>query len=684
MTQQQFNTVDQFRLEVEDPTLATGLVNLSPNPDGRLGGYGWITPVANTAIESEYLDWDPWDPGLPGPGEPPKQAQGWVIWIKLRANVLSVFSVYSEPVAVTPGQYFAASASILKVDQIDYTARVRWYNADLTDLGTSAWGPTYHYGDLPYTDPDHDYKARNLRVRTPVTQVPAGANFAALEIRYQAPSGFGQLQFDIMLPNATLATAPTAAPLANLGYVTATAPWRNIAGDVVTCNTSRTKLQLGTLEATLKGLTYDPALSTALVAGRRIRATAPVAGTTDWHPLWSGRILDAVVDYDPLDATGRVTVTAADATAELANAPRPNGVATVPELRAVLEACGVPWICDNLTGQVMSAPAVTYSDGASALDQIAITCDSARGGAWVDRYGTLVAKSRAKLATAPTATLTEAHYLAESFTPRLNPSGDVINEVQAIVRAVLPGSPDTVEVTYSYRNAASVARWGRRQGKFTLQGFGGTMSSIKAKADAFGAAVLASNHTPTRRVESLQLPVRTLDAFAATLSTDGTRCTPSSPHSVFRELGDVIRVTNADAAMDLALTVTGINHTITGDTWTMTHTYSVPAGTAAPTAVPPLQPTRIYADRSAGTVTLTATNLGSGANVSKAVTFPVPFASPPAVSATCTGYPSGAGGMVARISGLTATGCTVVAVNLGNAAATFSGLPVSYIAVAQT
>lgn len=50
MSGQTFDTIDRVRLEVEQATPAGQLVNLIQNPNGDLGGWGWITPVANTAM----------------------------------------------------------------------------------------------------------------------------------------------------------------------------------------------------------------------------------------------------------------------------------------------------------------------------------------------------------------------------------------------------------------------------------------------------------------------------------------------------------------------------------------------------------------------------------------------------------------------------------------------------------
>ncbi len=40
-----------LRLEVEDDPLPGALVNLVPNPDGELGGWGWLTPVVGSIME---------------------------------------------------------------------------------------------------------------------------------------------------------------------------------------------------------------------------------------------------------------------------------------------------------------------------------------------------------------------------------------------------------------------------------------------------------------------------------------------------------------------------------------------------------------------------------------------------------------------------------------------------------
>ena len=44
-------STDVLRLQVADEPV--GLVNLVANPNGELGGWGWVTPQANTAISGD-------------------------------------------------------------------------------------------------------------------------------------------------------------------------------------------------------------------------------------------------------------------------------------------------------------------------------------------------------------------------------------------------------------------------------------------------------------------------------------------------------------------------------------------------------------------------------------------------------------------------------------------------------
>ncbi|WP_051485550.1 phage tail protein [Nocardioides sp. J54] len=112
MVQQQFDTVDVVRLEVEtDPT---GLANLIQNPNGELGGWGWITPVAGSAMEA--------------------------VTAGLRFSGVAGASYFtSEAMPVTAGQYVAARLSGLGgVGVTHVRVRFEWLDLDGVLLSSSA------------------------------------------------------------------------------------------------------------------------------------------------------------------------------------------------------------------------------------------------------------------------------------------------------------------------------------------------------------------------------------------------------------------------------------------------------------------------------------------------------------------------------------------------------------------
>lgn len=85
MTRQSFDTIDRLRLDVEQPAEPGQLRNLIRNPSGELGGWGWLSPVANTLVEQS-------DSGT---------------HLIARTTVTQAVYVLSEAMKVTPGEYVA-------------------------------------------------------------------------------------------------------------------------------------------------------------------------------------------------------------------------------------------------------------------------------------------------------------------------------------------------------------------------------------------------------------------------------------------------------------------------------------------------------------------------------------------------------------------------------------------------
>lgn len=185
----------------------------------------------------------------------------------------------------------------------------------------------------------------------------------------------------------------------NLGFVEPV-PYNDVLGDLRELSVTREELNVGTLSAVVVNPDLSPVVAETLRPGRRFRLMMnpnPDAMLMSFgnytESLIVGKLGNARVEYRPLENDPRrkaiISLTGVDPIALLANAKRSSTVGTVPELPYVLEGAGVPWRCDGESGQVASANVVVTNDSASALDQVAITRDTAGGYAWVDRRGLL-------------------------------------------------------------------------------------------------------------------------------------------------------------------------------------------------------------------------------------------------------------------------------------------------------
>ena len=86
--------------------------------------------------------------------------------------------------------------------------------------------------------------------------------------------------------------------------------------------------------------------------------------------------------------------------------------------------------------------------------------------------------------------------------------------------------------------------------------------------------------------------------------------------------------------------------------------------------------------RQSGTVLMSMSAVASGGTQTATVTFPVAFASTPAAFAICSGFVSGSSfAVVKAVDSVTTTQLRIVLANLGSSAATFTDLPVRWIAL---
>lgn len=331
----------------------------------------------------------------------------------------------------------------------------------------------------------------------------------------------------------------------------------------------RGELNAGRLAATVLSSSLDPSQSDLIRPGRRARLSCLVDGS--WETLLGGKLLEADVTYElkdpriPESKRARIEVVVIDPAQTLANAGRPEGVATINELPFVLEGAGVPWSVNGSGNQVSSANVTTYNDSAKALDQVALTRDTALGFAWMSRVGVLNVWDRSLIASGSPVLLNESDYsgLDLSFSTK-----DAINELQITVQALGTDGTTTETVYGPFVDVPSIEEWGRYRKEFTVTGLD------SAAVEALAAEILAANVKPRIRVNSITIPLRTVERLET--------------HAL-RDLYDEVNTVLDELDVDDVLRVTGIEHTIDTGKWMLTLRFSEEGGVAQPTVQPPVQ-----------------------------------------------------------------------------------------------
>lgn len=528
---QAFKTTDLVRFEVEaDPT---GLVNLIQNPNGELGGWGWVTPVVSGFLQGR------------------KDAFGPYLEYRVQESEAQWFFAEDRPVSA--GQYVALRWTTHGGNG-GVRVRFDWLDASRALLSSTAQSSYFNAATNVAFGPH---------------QAPASTAWVRVRVDYYANSSGGVPAFGSSydFKEVTLAAASTAGELAGLGYI-APVSYTNVIGYAHEIRIPREQLNVGTLSAEILSATLDPSQSTLIRPGRRARLTSLVAGV--WEPLISGKLLEADVTYElkdpkvPDEKRARIKVTVTDPAQTLANTSRPEGVAHISSLPQVLEGAGVPWNVNGSGDQVLAQEVTTYNEGANALDQIALTRDTELGYAWMSRTGVLNVWDRSSIPTT-SVLLDEAAYsdLDLSFS-----TADCVNEVVVVVQS-LGTDGTTVETTYGpYRDAASIAQWGTFRKTFTVTGLD------SAGVDTYAADVLAAAATPRIRVNAITIPLDTVARVEAYALLD---------------LYDAVQVVLTDRGIDDTLRVTGLEHTIGLNKWMLTLKFSDEAGVAQPTKQPPVQ-----------------------------------------------------------------------------------------------
>lgn len=528
---QLFTALDYLRLEVEVPPVASGVyVNLIRNGSGAQGGYGWLTPQVGV-VETGF------DPGT-------------TVRYTPVAGVNGRFSTETYP--VTPGYYVTASWVPRGTGTNYFIAFIDWYDEDENPISS--------LNDSGYESGTTTTPTTIGPFEVPATAVAARIRFAV----YGSPTPTLPDASPVNLRSVKMVCLPTddvISPASIIGI-----SYQQILNSTTTISIVRNSLNLGTLSAVILDAALDPATAATIRPGREVRVTTtPSALTPTPEVLFTGKVADFDATYDPArtDAKAtRIDLSAVDASATLANVPRPDGVAALDGLRHVLEGCRVPWLINDSTSQIVPPLVVSRNENASALDQVAITRDSQNAYAYVDRTGRLVAFDAAHW-PAIGADIDESVYsdIAIGLSP-------CINTVRIIWLRYNPNTGETEEITYGpYVDRASVDQWGASEATFTIHG----TSEETFDIPAFAAGVLASNGTRDVRASSATIPISTTDRILAW----GTA-----------ELYSRHQVINTARGIDQISHLTSVEHTITPSKWLLKVGFDDPGQVAAPQVTP--------------------------------------------------------------------------------------------------
>lgn len=532
---QTFDTIDVLRLEVQRDAEAGETFNELDNPTGQLGGYGWITTVPGSLIRAVQVF------GV----------------TRLRYTVVGGTANWftSEPVPVSAGEWVAARWENLAVPYY-VRGQVQFLNAAGAVVGSS--GQT-------------GYLAVGSTGQIAATQAPTGTVSAWLRIDVygNASGGNPVAAGEVDFTGATLAKAAAEADLPAPLPALDPAPYTDLLGPTHDLRVTREELNVGTLTATINDAALDPAASTLIRPGRRVRLLVIIEGAEFPEPLFTGRLSTAQVSYNLLhkveEKRARIQITATDPASTLAGVTRSEGVAEIDELPYLLEGAGVPWNVNGSGNQVLTATVVAVNDNATALDQVAITRDSVRGYAWVDRRGILNAWDRDLLPLDVADTLDDTVYNADAFEIGYD-LASCINSVTVTVTAVNTDTQDTEQVTYGpYVNADSIAEYGLQSAEFTVYGL------TAAEVPTYAQTILDANAAPSVRVNALTVPIDTVEELPRAL----------------RDLYDLVTVSNTRAALEQDSRITAVTHTITPDKWLMTLGFAASGAVAPPTVTPP-------------------------------------------------------------------------------------------------
>lgn len=512
MVEQDFSTAAELLLRVQGPW--PGLPNLVANPFGRWNVKGW-TAGASAAITRTAVN--PFDDD-PGALHLLATAGGGATNRTVESDKVEI------PLVTAAGTSARARLAVTLISGgLTRRVRHRFYNAAGALISSSAYASGAGVGNLDLT-----------------AAVPVNTKFVALEVDFLNAGGIAAGN-SMDFKRVAQVVGPTATVAAQAWEWER--PWTNVIGVSNEISFSRTPLNVNTMTARILDSALDPA-SVDL-----IRKGAPVQFLTNSSrsALFVGEVLTGAATYDfrdpllPDSKRTQITMTVADSGSTLANVPWADGVATIEELKWPLQTTNVPWLINGQESLIDpgTVTVVAVNESASVLDQAALTRDSRLGFAWISAGGIFRAEEAAGMPSVSAAAYDEADYsdLVIDFDPER-----CINVVSIKLVRINPGTGETEEVSFGpWVDQASIDEWGPRSAEFTVHGV------LEADLDDLAAAVLTANATPVAQIQSITIPVGTLDQLEA-LAT--------------RDLYDLITVSNTRAGLTHDARIASISHRI--------------------------------------------------------------------------------------------------------------------------
>lgn len=555
--------------------------NIIGNPNGDRGLWGWRVAAPH---ELRALRHSPVDPGDHGPDDWQHYPVGGGVAMLLRSSdsTLAEARVSAAAVPMVEGQHIAGLFDVCGRPGAQVRAIFWFVRHDLSIVAPAASPRVTLTGDWQ-------------TVHLPATPAPPGTAQVILDLRLYRPAGDS---FPSLPPN-WMQFRRVAAYIGDVELDVAGLPftedrrWRPLLCDSQQITVRRSERDVGLLSAVILNPEIDPAVNDEIRVGRkvRLRALSNAQDGVEWGSVFEGEITQVETTY-PLSGT-RVSISAADNHAVLANSAAPFGVETIGELGAVLAGVPVPFIINDRHEDVQptNPNIVNHLSDATMLDQVLLTRDSNRGYSWIDRAGVLRvydADELPELATQYQLRFSDQHDpddpLHTCYTGidvRFN-TEDVINDLS--IRYLVDDGVQTDELVFGpYRNEQSIQQWATSRAEVTLQG--------SVDPDAYAAAVLAAHATPQVRPQMVRWRV-----------TDEASRLKAIAHDLF----DLVHVTHTPSGLSAPWRVTEIVHElhpVAG--WTIT-TYLRPLDTIAKLqgTTRPVRPSAETVDRSWQPLTL--------------------------------------------------------------------------------